>query len=89
MTKQQANFLVAATQHCGNQEAELRENYSGRGMYGRETFGVVLCDVSALLGDCIQYVKEAGLDGNFGILEYIPDIVSFRTDNMGMHTIIY
>lgn len=89
MTKEQAKFFVNASEYCGNQDIELRENYSGRGMFGFETCGVVVNNLTQLMCDAIQYVKETALDGNVEVLEKIPDFQGFRTDNMAMDTIIY
>ena len=41
MTKQRANKIVKQVIEDGG-EAELRENYSGRCMYGKTTVGVVV-----------------------------------------------
>lgn len=41
MNIEHARLIVAAAEETGI-EAELREDYSGRGMYGRKTAGVVM-----------------------------------------------
>jgi hypothetical protein len=85
MTKAQAEFLKEATEYCGNQEIDLRSDYSGRGMYGKETCGVVVDSLTVLLADCIAYIKEV-LNDN---IDAIPELDSFKTDNMGRSIIIY
>ena len=87
MTKEQANFLVRATEYAGNQEIDLRDSYSGRGMYGKTTYGVVVSSLPMLFVDTIQYIKEFGEDSKF--IEEIPDFDDFRTDNMARDIIIY
>lgn len=82
MTKEQAQFLVEVTEMCGNQDISLREGYSGRGMFGRETFGVVIESLPILLADVINYARDQKMDD-------APDFQGFSTDNMGRDIIIY
>jgi hypothetical protein len=89
MTKEQAEFLVKVTEYAGNQEIDLREDYSGRNMYGKTTYGVVISSVPTLLADVILFLKETGLDGGIAILEQVPDFNDFRTDNMARDVILY
>ncbi len=84
MTKEQANFLENASNYCGNQDIEVREDYSGRGMMGKTTFGVVVSSQSMLFVDTIVYIKENELKN-----DDIPDFNDFRTDNMGRDVILY
>jgi len=57
--------------------ADVRENYSGRGMYGKTCIGIVYNGPLTLVGAaCI----EVGMD--YG------DIPT-RTDSMGLSTIVY
>lgn len=88
MTKEQAQFLVKVTQDCGNQDVELREDYSGRYMFGKTTYGVVIDSVSVLLVDCLNYLRESYHPLNKNPIE-IPDFEGFNQDNMGMGTILY
>ena len=93
MTKETANFLVMVTEHCGNQEADLRENYSGRGMYGRETCAIVVDNQMQLVSDLIQFMGDNVVDDNPRGLAWeggnIPDINSLRIDSMGRGVVIY
>lgn len=96
-----AKFLKEASENAGN-ECEIREDYSGRGMFGRITVGVVVDSQGQLLVDVIQYVKEQigeltyQQDINGGettVLTWeggeIPDPDYFRVDNMGQRVIVY
>ena len=94
MTTELAKFLKSASDHCGSQECEIHENYSGRGMYGKTTAGVVVRSVLDLFTDVIHFVKERAefypTGQEFG--DTIPDLYhtsSLRTDNMGHDTILY
>lgn len=98
MTKEAALFLKEASENAGN-ECDIRENYSGRGMYGRTTCGVVVASLATLLADVIQYVGENIHDidedgeGTAGHTEYvgkeIPDMSDLSVDNMAMDVIVY
>ena len=85
MTQTQAQFLVKVTHDQGNQEIDLRDNYSGRSMFGRTTYGVVVNSVSTLMADCINFLRQASDE----VLEEVPDFQEFSQDNMGMDTILY
>jgi hypothetical protein len=98
MTKEMAMFLVECSENAGN-EASLREDYSGRGMYGRTTCGVVVDSQVQLLADVIAWVneqigEEVSEVYSRGVIDTwnggkIPDVSSFSVDNMGNQTILY
>ena len=94
MTKELAEFLKEASENAGN-ECEIYETYSGRGMFGRTTCGVVVDSVGQLLSDVLGYVSECiGEDDEGNPVHWdggkFPDEVGeFRTDNMAMQTIVY
>lgn len=99
MTKDMAEFLVEVTESLGNQEISLREGYSGRGMYGKETCGVVVENILQLFSDILEYARDnindymgEGSDGEqFKTWDgkMIPQVENFRMDNMGRQYIIY
>lgn len=70
-------------------EVSLYENYSGRGMYGRETTGVVCNNFTHLLSSVLQ---TAVADPEF-IAEFLGEEVdipsSFSIDAMGMGFVVY
>jgi hypothetical protein len=97
-----AKFLKRVCEDIGNQECEIREDYSGRGMFGKQTAGIVVDSVPMLLADMIQWVSGniceyktdadengAGLSLNEWTGGEIPDISDLRVDNMGRSTILY
>lgn len=67
--------------HSENYEAEVRPGYSGRGMFGRETTGVV----SDIHPDTLAEFYHDDIENWHGY--ELPD--SYRTDNMGMDFIYY
>lgn len=78
MTIEQAHEMVdLLSEH--DVEAQVYEGYSGRGMYGRETVGIVLPDQSAvlLLGFC------------WGENGYDAGDLPRRFDSMGRGLILY
>jgi hypothetical protein len=88
MTSEAANFLVNVADSYGI-EARLRDDYSGRGMYGSSTHGIVTDEPIHLLSCAIDYAaSEAAYDEN---TDNIPNFSEerFSTDNMGYDTIIY
>lgn len=81
MTKDLALFLLEAAEYCGN-DGKIRDDYSGRGMMGKTTYGIVVDSPVLLLADVLEYIRE-NRDVN------MPDIENFKTDNMGKQIIIY
>lgn len=70
-------------------EIELREIYSGRGMYGDTTSGVVvdsMTDFLSGLGDWLDTMHEDDFDTAKKLGEAIRNV---RTDSMGKSIIIY
>ena len=81
MTIEQAKFLERVTTYQGNQECEIREGYSGRGMYGSTTVGFVVDSLPQLLVDVLNYYNDGcGQSETFE---------GFNTDNMGRSMILY
>ena len=83
MTKEHCQFFKQALEYCG-EEANVREDYSGRGMFGRTTFGIVFSGTTILMECVLTYIKETEAD-----LSELPDLPSIRQDNMGRDTIWY
>jgi trehalose-6-phosphate synthase len=101
MTKEFAQFLVKAAEHCGTvEDIQIRESYSGRGMYGQETCAVIVSSYTGGMGELllnvVQYIKEKIEDMSLRELEnstdFIPDISDLKTlqtDSMGHGMVIY
>lgn len=83
MTIEQAKFLETISSEMGNQDLDIRANYSGRGMYGRETVGVVVDSQTQLLADVLNYFV------NRNTVELSEEFPNFRVDNMGHSVILY
>lgn len=82
MTKEHANFIKNALEYVG-EEVEVRE-YSGRGMMGRTTFGVVFDHYCLLIPAILDFIKENEIP-----YKDIPNLKSLRQDNMGRGLVIY
>lgn len=83
MANTQANFFQNALKHSG-EECKVQEDYSGRGMYGKTTFGVVF-DRETLLMECVlAYIVACRIP-----YEEIPELQKLHADNMGRSIIWY
>jgi hypothetical protein len=72
-------------------ELTLSKNYSGRGMYGRETAGVVgnLGEiVQAIAAVAVEYAENAEFDETINVDSFIKDM-NISIDSMGRDTIVY
>lgn len=85
MTKEQANFFKEAlvNDDLETENDIIRENYSGRGMYGKTTFAIVTDSVSDLIPALLRQAQEDP--------ESMPDFSTFvlRQDNMGLGIVLY
>jgi hypothetical protein len=70
-------------------EFDIRTDYSGRGMYGKECIGFVTKEAAlipmALTAVLIDTERYALLDNNIAW----SDLTDIRTDSMGLSTIVY
>jgi hypothetical protein len=81
MTKDLCSFFKNAIEYAG-EEAEIQEDYSGRGMYGQKTRGIVFNSETILMENVLGYIRDTGVK--------IPaDFGHIRTDNMGRDVIWY
>ena len=84
MTQEQAEFLQKAIDWDCN-EARIRDDYSGRSMYGGITHGVVTdLDAVDALVCALNYAKNVVDDMND-----IPDFEGLRQDSLGHEVILY
>jgi hypothetical protein len=72
-------------------DAEVMEGYSGRGMYGKETTGVVLDRAEDAIVAVIQqaHLFVEGEEDDDALYDAITDLTSISRDNMGIRTVIY
>jgi hypothetical protein len=99
MNKETAEFLVKVSEECGNQEATLREDYSGRGMYGSQTCAVTVDSQMTLIQDLIQFMSTNVYDTDDDTDNSkpnegwsggpVPDCDGLRIDSMGRGVVIY
>jgi len=87
MDMELAETIIEAMENNGH-EAELRSEYSGRGMYNTSTHGVIInCGIGAVTAAIINnadlFVYD---DGETLFTKYIESI---RSDSMGLGTILY
>lgn len=90
MKLETAQALVAYGDQTGA-EITLRDDYSGRGMYGR-TVAAVECDFGTLVAAAAAAGADlvAAADGDQDAAsELIDDLARIRSDNMGLGMIYY
>ena len=85
-----AKLIVKAGSDMGYDDEcmSVREAYSGRGMYGRETAGVVFDSLGKLLA-AVAHATECMITDEDDAGDLISDLEKCRTDNMGRDTILY
>lgn len=94
MDKKLAETLVQVCEDDGL-DVSLRESYSGRGMYGDDTVGVVLRDadvtdiLKAVINNATCFVAEEEEPVEFFDLSEMFTCHGFKTDSMGKGMIIY
>jgi len=83
MIKEHANFFKEALDNDGVSPVEIRDGYSGRGMYGEQTFAIVVDDVCDLIPALLRQAQEDP--------ESVPDFSLFklRQDSMGLGIVLY
>ena len=67
-------------------ECRLRDNYSGRGMYGSET-RAISGDFGN--GDVAEAIASAFVLGYMDEFPFTPKDLNYTTDNMGLGIVIY
>ena len=87
MDMELAEMIIEAIENNG-MDAELRSDYSGRGMYGKTTHRIVIEDgvgnvMAAIINNADIFVDE---DGDPVFARFIECI---RSDNMGLGNILY
>ncbi len=80
-----AQAMQEAMTDCGY-SCEIREGYSGRGMYGGETTGIVIDNITQLLESLIEAAYVLVDEDEGPIFDVTGDI---RTDSMGLSMIVY
>ncbi len=75
-------MLLEDASTWANHDIELRTNYSGRGMYGKTTLGVV-GSLAAIMDFMIGLGQEIGTSGIY------INTPQFEVDNMGKDYIAY
>ncbi len=97
MTKQEADILHKAMEkmleECDCNEHDFKskilEGYSGRGMYGQETYGLIINSFASLL-QAIMTFPELLYDKHEGDSIATNQIITkFKTDQIGLSIIIY
>lgn len=96
-----AQAMVMVAHNSGHDEDAVRlyEGYSGRGMCGEETTGIVVDDIQTLLSvaaevgyiaaDAEAFAAETGVTDEITIDELTQELAELRTDSLGRRMIVY
>lgn len=85
MTKEQAEFFKIAAEEVGL-DIEVRDDYSGRGMYDKITHAIV---TDSLCGLIPALLCQASYDHVNVIENGLFDNFKLRQDNMGLGIVLY
>jgi len=91
MKKELAERIVEILREFDDR-AEIYEDYSGRGMFGRTTTGVVFSNYTALMQAlyCLGHdIAEECVDDDTEYYDTLAEIGKFRFDNLGLDYIVY
>jgi len=83
MTQEEAYFIQSAMHFIGH-DCDVRDSYSGRGMYDKTTYAVVVDDITTI----IPAVASLAADGE-PIPQEFSDSEGYREDSMGRQVVIY
>jgi hypothetical protein len=68
---------------------EIRDDYSGRGMYGKSTHAVVYDSRGDFESALINAAFEVGARGSDNVEGILGELKNLGTDSMGMGIIVY
>lgn len=68
---------------CKDNDLECRDNYSGRGMYGKTCYGIVTDNIFYVVTTLCDMIRDEGYESATGIIGEV------RTDSMGLDKIVY
>lgn len=96
MTKQEADILHKAMEKMLEEydvnehdfKSEIVEKYSGRGMYGEKTYGLIINSFTSLL-QALMTFPELLYDKESDSIATNQIITKFKTDKLGLSIIIY
>jgi len=81
------NIKELIKEFCDNQDLDYRDDYSGRGMYGRNCVAIVCNSPLATLSNLFAYIVDSKDDIEGCEVEEV--LGEPMQDNMGMSNILY
>lgn len=94
MKKELADFIIQACENCASffeyEESmpRIRENYSGRGMYGKKTTAIVCNDLMTVMAAIACEIETVDMNEYWEDVE-LSDIRHLQTDSMGLSIVFY
>lgn len=84
-----AKWIKNAIENAG-EECDLREEYSGRGMMGRQTAGVVVSSLPLIIPILINEAYNMGKEYyNTKHYDFLTEFPNLKQDSMGKDVILY
>jgi len=87
MTKLEADTLVEGLQYL-NEDYEVRDDYSGRCMYGDTTYAIIVSNPLTLVAALGQLFIE-GPQEEFLEADPPPEFRNLKVDSMGRGVVVY
>lgn len=81
------NIRELIEEFCNEQDLNFRDDYSGRGMYGRKCVGITCYSPLATLADLFAYIVDS--DDEICGGEVLETLGKPKMDSMGMEKILY
>jgi len=85
MTKRQAEFFKNAAEEVGL-DIEVRDEYSGRGMYGKTTYAIITDSITDLIPALLCHAAYDYVDI---VADGLFDNFKLRQDSMGLGIVLY
>ncbi len=86
--EQLAGMIREALTVVAVDDVELREKYSGRGMYGRECPGIT-GSMEGCMAVISEVIKAAHMQGDLEFEDIVDTLLDFKQDSMGRDIILY
>ncbi len=75
-------------ERCSETNVDVNTEYSGRGMHGRTTYGVVVNDLAAFVHAVANAAAELE-PGSMEVIDFCEDMRRIKQDDMGKGLIFY
>ena len=88
MNREFAKMIVDNTD-TWDERLSVRDGYSGRSMYGKETCGIVYDNLGDLMRGIAQTAADLAFEDESRLEDFMEELENIRLDNMGLSMIVY